>query len=94
LFSEASINTEELANPFGDPDPIPIGQFGEVAIDLTAANIIPIGECKAFSSAYVKSRASTAFTSEVKHFVAPEHVNIANCARIIVDKVTVPAGSN
>jgi uncharacterized surface anchored protein len=47
--------------------------------------------CRAFGSAYVKSRASTSFQSEVKDFVAPVDINIANCSRIIVEKVTVPS---
>jgi prealbumin domain-containing protein len=57
----------------------------------TAAGIFPPGVCKAFGSVYVKSRSSTAFSSEIKDFIAPVHVNIANCARIIVQKVTVPS---
>jgi hypothetical protein len=92
VVAEASINTTSLANPFGAPNPVPAGQFGETAIDLTASGIIPIGVCEGFSSAYVKSRASTSFNSEVKDFVAPQHVNIATCASITVDKVTVPSG--
>jgi uncharacterized surface anchored protein len=47
--------------------------------------------CRAFGSVYVKSRSSTAFNSELKDFIAPVDVNIANCARIIVEKVTVPS---
>jgi hypothetical protein len=91
--AEAAINGGNTANPFGSPSTLPAQQFGETAIDLTAANIIPLGVCKGFSSAYVKSRASTSFNSEIKDFVAPLPVNIATCSRIIVDKVTVPSGS-
>jgi hypothetical protein len=93
VVAEAGINSTSLANPFGLPNPLPAGQFGEASIDLTASGLIPPGACAAFSSAYVKSRASTSFNSEVKDFVAPQHVNIATCSRIIVDKVTVPSGS-
>jgi hypothetical protein len=93
VVAEAGINSSPLANPFGAPNPVPTNQFGEASIDLTASGIIPPGACAGFSSAYVKSRASTSFNSEVKDFVAPQHVNIATCSRIIVDKVTVPSGS-
>jgi hypothetical protein len=91
VVAEAAINTTSLANPFGLPNPVPAGQFGETAIDLTASGIIPVGVCEGFSSAYVKSRASTSFQSEVKDFVAPLHVNISTCASITVVKVTVPS---
>jgi prealbumin domain-containing protein len=92
-FSEAAINSSQVANPLpgGTPSPIPALQFGEAALNLTAAGIFPPGVCKAFGSVYVKSRSSTAFSSEIKDFIAPVHVNIANCARIIVQKVTVPS---
>lgn len=93
VVAEAGINATAVANPFGTPNPLPIGQFGETSIDLTASGIIPADSCKGFSSAYVKSRSSTSFTSELKDFVPPQHVNIATCASITVDKVTVPAGS-
>jgi hypothetical protein len=91
-FSEAAINSVAVANPLpGATDPTPTNQFGEVALNLTAAGIFPSGVCKAFGSVYVKSRSSTAFNSEIKDFIAPQHVNISNCAKIIVQKVTVPS---
>jgi hypothetical protein len=92
-FSEAAINSGgPVANPLpGAINPTPTNQFGEAALNLTAAGIFPPNVCKAFGSVYVKSRSSTAFNSEIKDFIAPVHVNIANCARIIVQKVTVPS---
>jgi Prealbumin-like fold domain len=91
--SEAAINSQEVANPLpdGTPSPIPTNQFGEAAINLTDAGVFPPNVCRAFGSVYVKSRSSTAFNSELKDFIAPVDVNIANCARIIVEKVTVPS---
>jgi uncharacterized repeat protein (TIGR01451 family) len=56
-----------------------INTFGEAAIDLTAAGVFPAGECVHFGRAYVKSRSSTAFNSEMKDFIAPIEVNIDNC---------------
>jgi hypothetical protein len=92
-FSKAAINAVQVANPLpgGTPSPIPTNQFGEAALNLTAAGIFPPGVCKAFGSVYVKSRSSTAFNSEIKDFIAPVHVSIANCATIVVKKVTVPS---
>jgi Prealbumin-like fold domain len=91
-FSEAAINTTPVANIAGQvPNPLPAGQFGELAINLTAAGVFPPGVCEAFGSAYVKSRSSTAFTSEIKDFIAPVDINIANCSTLIVKKVTVPS---
>jgi len=66
--------------------------FGELAIDLNTAGIFQSGTCKSFAQAYVKSRASDSFTSELKDFVAPKPVNITNCGRIVVDKVDANTG--
>jgi hypothetical protein len=79
-----------VTNPIAGA-PTPTNRFGEAAIDLTAGNIIPPGVCEAFGSAFVKTRASTSFTSEIKDFIAPIPVNINTCATIIVKKVTVPS---
>jgi Prealbumin-like fold domain len=92
-YSEAAINLVQVNNPLpgGTPSPIPPLQFGEAALNLTAAGIFPSGVCKAFGSVYVKSRSSTAFNSEIKDFIAPVSVSIANCASIEVRKVTIPS---
>jgi hypothetical protein len=89
-FSEAAINSGgAVANPLpGATNPTPINQFGETAINLTAGGIIPPNACTAFGSAYVKSRSSTAFNSELKDFIAPIHVNISSCGTITIHKVT------
>ena len=90
-FSEAAINSAgAVPNPIAGA-PTPTNRFGEAAIDLTAGNIVPPGVCEAFGSAFVKTRASTSFTSEIKDFIAPIPVNINTCATIIVKKVTVPS---
>jgi hypothetical protein len=91
-FSESAINTVPVANVGGQtPDPLPAQQFGELAINLTAAGVFPPGVCKGFGSAYVKSRSSTAFNSEIKDFIAPVGININNCSTLIIKKVTVPS---
>src|SRR5215469_5706841 len=69
-------------------NPVPALQFGEAAINLTAAGVFPSGICEAFGSAFLKSRASASFTAEVKDFIAPVAVNISNCGTIKVTKET------
>jgi hypothetical protein len=86
-------NTDSVTDPLFPTqpnyiNPVPPLQFGETAIDLTKANVFPAGTCEAFGSAFVKSRASASFTAEVKDFIAPEPVNISNCGKITIHKVT------
>jgi hypothetical protein len=69
----------------------PAQQFGEASINLTCAGIVPAGACESFGSGYVKSRSSTAFTSEIKDFIAPIPVSFSNCGRVIIRKVTSPS---
>src|SRR5215469_9742432 len=68
--------------------------FGEAAINLTAAGVFPPGTCEAFGSAFLKSRASASFGSEVKDFVAPVPVNISNCGQVTIIKHTDPRGQD
>ncbi len=73
-------------------NPVPALQFGETAIDLTKAGVFPPGTCTAFGSTFVRSRSSASFTAEIKDFIAPIPVNIANCGQIIIKKHTDPRG--
>jgi hypothetical protein len=75
-------------------NPVPALQFGETAIDLTAAGVFPPGTCEAFGSAFLKSRASASFGAEVKDFIAPVPVNISNCGSIKIIKHTDPRGQD
>jgi len=70
----------------------PAAQFGEAAIDLTCANVIPNNSCTSFADAYVKSRSSTSFTSEIKDFIAPIAVDLDFCGSITIIKHTNPRG--
>ncbi len=96
-----SIGAVNNLDPVTDPlfptqanyiNPVPPLQFGETAIDLTAAGVFPPGTCKAFGSAFIKSRASASFGAEVKDFIAPIPVNIANCGEIKIIKQTDSRG--
>jgi hypothetical protein len=64
--------------------------FGETAIDLTKAGVFSVGTCSALGSTFLKSRASSSFTAEVKDFVAPVPVNISNCGEVTIIKHTDP----
>jgi hypothetical protein len=95
-FGEAEVNRVALANPLAvapSPNPAPAFTFGEASLNLTGLGIIPAGECAPFSSAYVKSRASAAFTSAVKDFIAPQAINLDNCGSITIEKQTDPDGA-
>jgi hypothetical protein len=63
-----------LTTALGSQDPF---TFGEAAISFEA--LFGTGACGTFGSAYLKSRSSDSFTSEIKDFVAPERVRISNC---------------
>lgn len=92
--SEGAINTVTVTDPIAPNAPRSLAAltFGEAAINLTGAGVFPPGTCKAFGSAFLKSRASASFPAEVKDFVAPVPVNISNCGRVTIIKHTDPRG--
>ena len=55
---QPSADDQPLAGPL--PGDAPAFTFGEAAINLTGLGLIEEGDCSPFSSAYVKSRASSA----------------------------------
>ncbi|MFL5494263.1 MAG: SpaA isopeptide-forming pilin-related protein [Gemmatimonadales bacterium] len=86
------LTTDVLAaiNPGAVSEPIAGGSlsartFGEARINLQASGIFPSGQCTVFGKAYLKSRSSDAFTSEVKDFIAPIPVDITNCAPVTLN---------
>src|SRR6266498_2843339 len=89
-FAEGAVNAVTVTDPIppGAPVTLAAGKFGEASINLTAAGVFPPGICEAFGSAFLKSRSSPSFTAEVKDFIAPQTVNVANCGRIVIHKVT------
>jgi hypothetical protein len=87
--AEAEVNRVVVdASSIGASSTLPAFEFGEAAINLTAAGVIPPGACEAFASFYTKSRASDSFTSAVKDFIAPTSFTVSNCATIVIHKVT------
>ncbi|HVF79423.1 MAG TPA: hypothetical protein VNA28_14095, partial [Solirubrobacteraceae bacterium] len=68
------------------------GQFGEAAIDLTAAlNLGGPGQapCADFGAFWVRSRQSGSITSDPSDFIAPAKIGVNNCGRVVIKKTTV-----
>ncbi|WLQ05984.1 prealbumin-like fold domain-containing protein [Arthrobacter oryzae] len=87
-FFEGSINTAPVTDPIAPnaPRTLSTRTFGEAAINLTDAGLIPSGACLPFASAYLKSRSSDSFTSAVKDFIAPISAGESRCGTINVIK--------
>jgi hypothetical protein len=62
--------------------------FGEAQLDLDF--VFDDGTCESFGSAFLKSRASDSFTSQLKDFIKPVPVNITNCGKVVIHKQTDP----
>jgi hypothetical protein len=91
-IAAASINN--VAIPAGESDglgAISARTFGEAQVDLNALQGGGGPQCSIFGSAYLKSRSSDSFTSEIKDFVPPETLDIDQCASVIIRKATDPA---
>ena len=58
--------------------------FGEASINLT--EVLGTAQCVTFGSAYLKSRSSDSFSSEIKDFIAPEPVSVTNCGSVEIVK--------
>jgi hypothetical protein len=84
-------STIPVADADGLPGPISPRTFGEASIDLDL--IFDPNKCVSFGSAFLKSRASDAFTSQLKDFIAPTPINLTNCGKVIIRKVTDPSDS-
>ena len=85
-----SINTSAI--PAADSDglgAISPRTFGEAQLDFDALTG-GTDECVSFGSAYLKSRSSDSFSSELKDFIAPENLNLNQCGKVIIRKQTDP----
>jgi len=87
-----TINTTAIsADDAGGPDglgSLSPRTFGEAQLDLDF--IFNAGECESFGSAFLKSRSSDSFTSQLKDFIAPTPVSITNCGQVTIRKQTSP----
>jgi hypothetical protein len=62
--------------------------FGEASLDLDF--IFDEESCESFGSAFLKSRSSDSFTSQMKDYIAPVPLNLTNCGTVIIRKQTDP----
>jgi uncharacterized repeat protein (TIGR01451 family) len=66
--------------------------FGEVRIDMQAAQFFTGQQCTSFGRAYLKSRSSDTFSSVIKDFISPVPISITNCTpRTIPNTASVSA---
>jgi hypothetical protein len=98
-ISQGAVNTDTVNDPITGGNACPASgcpalTFGEAAINLTGAGIFSNTTCNTFSSVFVRSRASSSFTAEVKDFVAPVPIHLSNCGQVTIIKHTDPAGIN
>jgi uncharacterized surface anchored protein len=90
--SEASASVNKgpgtIQDPIGPNAPRSLDPFtfGEAAVNLTAAGLIPSGGCNGFAYAYLKSRSSDSFNSEIKDFTNPISADISNCGSVEITK--------
>ncbi|HEX2741367.1 MAG TPA: hypothetical protein VHM69_13055 [Rubrobacter sp.] len=85
-----SINTSAILAADSDGlGAISARTFGEAQLDFDALTG-GTDECVSFGSAYLKSRSSDSFNSELKDFIAPENLNLNQCANVIIRKQTDP----
>jgi hypothetical protein len=90
--SEGATNSVTVPENLGGRPTVnrPAQQFGEASINLVCAGLVEPNECEPFSTAYIKSRASTSFNSEIKDFVAPIPITFSSCGKLTIIKHTNP----
>ena len=96
-FAEAAVNTtaatDDIAPTPGDV--LESQEFGEALINLTDSGVFPANptSCLSFGRVFGVSRSSgNSAQAQMKDLVGPADINIANCATVIIRKVTSPAG--
>jgi hypothetical protein len=95
-FAEAKVNTS-LVGPVLDTvapssETLGLNEFGEAGIDLTAAGIFSSNACTVFGQVEGVSRSSgNSGTAAMEDLVGPGNINLTNCGKLIVKKVTDPS---
>jgi hypothetical protein len=97
--AQAAINSGSVVDPILAPGQtasrtLDALTFGEAGIDLQAANIFTANQCTTFGKAYLKSRSSDSFTSEIKDFIAPIPISVSNCAPKTLPNTASVSASN
>lgn len=94
---QASVNTGTVYDPYpplasnatAQGSPLDPYTFGEAAVNLEKAGIIAAGSCVTLNNAFLKSRSSDSFTSEIKDFIKPLNLGFQKCGTITVQKKTI-----
>jgi hypothetical protein len=88
----AAVNTGSVTDPILAPGQngsrtLDALTFGEASINLQLTGIFPESgtSCVSFGQAYLKSRSSDSFTSEIKDFIAPIPVSVTNCVTVLLN---------
>jgi hypothetical protein len=90
----ASVSDPILAPGQGAPRTLDALTFGEASIDLQGSGIFQSNVCVNFGQAYLKSRSSDSFTSEIKDFIAPIPISVTNCAPVTLDNLAWASATN
>jgi hypothetical protein len=97
-FAEAKVNTTGSVTDLNTPgspstsSTLGTNEFGEAIINLTDAGVFQPNVCTAFGKTYAVSRSSgNSAQAQMKDLVGPGNINIANCGRVIIRKVTDPS---
>lgn len=96
-FAEAKVNTGgSVSDTIGPSSPLSetlgTNEFGEAGINLTDAGVFSANTCTAFGKTYAVSRSSgNSATAQMKDLVGPGDINITNCGRVIIHKLTDPS---
>ena len=82
----------------GNTDVLPAGEtpsqgtFGESAIDLTAAGILPQGECRTFTTGDLVIKTGQSDGAQLLDVIGMPPLQISNCGPVQVAKTSVPTG--
>jgi hypothetical protein len=83
IDAQGAINSSSITSrlPGAYDGSVPAGRFGEAALDLEALLAEGFDDaCFAFTSVWMHSRASTSTSSDMQDYVAPQEVDVRNCA--------------
>jgi hypothetical protein len=96
-YAEGRVNTSTVGSVSdtiapSPPDNLGLNEFGEAGIDLTNAGVFKENICTGFGTAFAVSRSSgNSATAQMKDLVGPGDINITNCGKVIIRKVTSPS---
>ncbi len=90
-LAQGEINRVDVPNPF-DGTVLKAQRFGEAVVNLNQA--FGTNGCETFASAYAKARASDAFTSALKDFIAPVAIRISSCRSVDLPNTATTQAAN